>query len=438
MNEVILLGAGASAEAGVPTAYDMTKEILRRFQSNDYLHTHYRVLSFVLGGLLFKRGTKGINPLESGINVEELFNAVHLLGERNSLEASPFVGSWHAMVEELDRIVPAPPSIERICHGILTGTATQIQNAIPAVFPEDTQRTLGALERSLAPTSIAHVGARPQFSRIIQDSVKSFIQSWAANLKSSGPNTAKLRDELRILADQQPKPGLGQVFRATCEHMVRALVEIVWIADASRVAYFRPIVSAAANDRLVIATLNYDNSVEFAASVNSVPCDTGITQWSHSGRFSFAPTGISLLKLHGSIEWREKRGTDSEHLPHAMVEPVSEEVMKESGYKPSVIFGSRNKLTAEGPFLDLLQTFIEALNQSSLLTVIGYSFGDSHINSLIGRWVNGDKARRVRIVVRSGSSLTSGFAKALVELSPRRVELIEALASDGFRQLYGK
>ena len=113
MNEMLLLGAGASVEADVPGAFDMTGKIIEHFRSSPMFKEYSAVVSFVTGGLLFKKGIQGANPLTCGVNVEELFNAVQLLSERNTIEAAPFVGSWHAMVEELDKV--AAPSADRRC-----------------------------------------------------------------------------------------------------------------------------------------------------------------------------------------------------------------------------------------------------------------------------------------------------------------------------------
>lgn len=93
MNEILLLGAGASVEAGVPDAYRMTHELSEYFHSNFGSERQAQVISFVIGGLLFQQGVGGKDPLKEGVNVEELFNAVQLLASRNTLEAAPFVGS---------------------------------------------------------------------------------------------------------------------------------------------------------------------------------------------------------------------------------------------------------------------------------------------------------------------------------------------------------
>ena len=87
---MFLLGAGASMHAGVPVANEMTKKIIESFDTDS---PEYRVLTFVVGGLLFKEGQAGRNPTAGGVNVEDLFNAVQFLAGRHQLEASPFVGS---------------------------------------------------------------------------------------------------------------------------------------------------------------------------------------------------------------------------------------------------------------------------------------------------------------------------------------------------------
>lgn len=121
MKEMLLFGAGASKEAGVPTAYGLTNDIANEFRSQRYLERHSRVVSFVLGGLLFNRGIQGDDPLNSGVNVEEFFNAIQLLADRSTLEAAPFVGSWHSMVEEFDKVQPPAPHADKLQEIIFKG-----------------------------------------------------------------------------------------------------------------------------------------------------------------------------------------------------------------------------------------------------------------------------------------------------------------------------
>jgi hypothetical protein len=55
MKEILLLGAGASVEAEVPAAYKMTERIAEIFRESPQHEIHSRVITFVVGGLLFKK-----------------------------------------------------------------------------------------------------------------------------------------------------------------------------------------------------------------------------------------------------------------------------------------------------------------------------------------------------------------------------------------------
>ena len=149
MREMILLGAGASVTAGVPAAFKMTDQIVQQFQADPLRQPHARVLAFVIGGLLFQAGIRGTNPLQSGVNVEELFNAVQLLAGRHTLEAAPFVGSWHAMVEEFDKIHPFTASTQRLNRILFDGVTKEVLKAFstsPPSFKSD------AVDRALEKT----------------------------------------------------------------------------------------------------------------------------------------------------------------------------------------------------------------------------------------------------------------------------------------------
>ncbi len=83
---------------------------------------------------MFQRGVRGNNPY-GGVDVEELFNAVQLLEGRSNLEAAPFIGSWHPMVAEFDRINPARPSLNRLNRIIYESVTDQILDAFPVMGP---------------------------------------------------------------------------------------------------------------------------------------------------------------------------------------------------------------------------------------------------------------------------------------------------------------
>src|SRR3954453_19164356 len=92
---VLLLGAGASQEAGVPTTYEMTERLVTRVAEVARHRSRIsEALHFVCGVLLADEGARGESPF-AGLDVERVFAAVELLAERESLEAGPFVAAWH-------------------------------------------------------------------------------------------------------------------------------------------------------------------------------------------------------------------------------------------------------------------------------------------------------------------------------------------------------
>ena len=60
MKTMFLLGAGASKKAGVPDGYDMSKKLLFLFSNDPRFQKYHRVLSFIIGGLIYQKAKSGI------------------------------------------------------------------------------------------------------------------------------------------------------------------------------------------------------------------------------------------------------------------------------------------------------------------------------------------------------------------------------------------
>jgi len=331
MTELVILGAGASADADIPTAREMSAAIASHLESRQ--SDIAGVLHFVVGGMLFHLGQTGLNPL-AGIDVEELISAAELLAERQSLQISPFVSAWHPTVEWLDR----PAGLR--------------QRGFPS---HDLARAMGSLKSR-------------DMAKGIEEAIRAGV-----------------------------KPGDGRVYRQLAREMTGALVALVEIADPSKVDYLTPITARAKErGRLVVATLNYDRSIEIIAERTGCAVDTAIDSWA-SGRLSLAAEGIVLLKLHGSVDWVAddvvKNGRPMRNLIVRMRDKESD-----SDYvRPALVFGQRNKLQVEGPFLDLLLAFRGELEGAKHVTVIGYSFRDQHVNHYLAAWLNADVSRTMTV-----------------------------------------
>lgn len=450
-----MLGAGASVEAGVPSAYKMTEEILERFNNRNHygVREYAKVLNFVIGGLLYEAGRRNSNPLTNGVNVEDLFNSVLLLSERNTLEVSPFVGSWDSMIEAFDKITPSPPRSDNLLKLIQLKVEKQVQHALSQTLSTYSSDKIDKaiennfkkrLEAALKKNS-ASMSSSESVGRAVADYVKEVSKKWSDNLKpnSSGSNSEMDRELKQLVTQLEQKPAKGRTFKRTAEQMILMLKDLVWIDDAATVKYLNPILNQVkSGGRVVIATLNYDNGIELISEANSIACNTGIDVWSQKGIFDFSGDGLHLIKLHGSINWSwdENVTTPERPMPHSIIRRVETDAFKTSFERPAVIFGQRNKLTAEGPFLDLLRQFQNELERSTVLTVVGYSLRDLHVNTYISKWLNESIDHKIRIVdpnFENSDVDYIGQLKRLRHSRPNQVEVIEKKTGEAVKELYG-
>jgi len=329
-DSVVLLGAGASAEAGIPTTFAMTQRLVESINKRVQIEPLLSALHFVCGALLAYDAASGKNPF-TGLDVERVFAAVELLAERNVLQVTPFVASWHPAVDALDTTKARVANFDR-----------QLSEAL--ALPDSFNRA-GLL-------------------------IKDLIDS------ETGTNTN------------------GKVYAELAEAMIRELRTLVATTPKAS-DYLRLLVEAGEQPGgLTIATLNYDVSIEGVADSAGMPCSTGIDEWIENGRWRWPDEGVRLLKLHGSIDWVWGVVRQNPAMLPQRELAVTRNPEREQR-QPAVVFGQRGKLRAEGPFLGLLAEFETLLGRAKHLIVIGYSFRDDHVNEVITRWVNENDARRI-------------------------------------------
>lgn len=133
--------------------------------------------------------------------------------------------------------------------------------------------------------------------------------------------------------------------------------------------------------RLKVFTLNYDLCVEDACRSASIDLTTGFrkdTKRWDSSVFQSQNPGINLYKLHGSLSWVLDK-LDNNCPDRSLIETDTGHTDKE----PELILGPGPKLQSDEPFLTLYYEFRKALQSTKLCVVIGYSFGDAHINDAL-------------------------------------------------------
>lgn len=393
---VFLLGAGASREAGVPLARELTARTLETLPEAVGYHQQQlaQALNYVVSAIVAHRGRNGASPQDLP-DIETVVSSVELLRDRDEVELAPFVQSWD-----------------------------------PAV---------GAMDQNRA--------GQARLSKTILDGIGQGLFGGA----SSG-----LTDQLAQFVRAEVGLAPGNTYADLLPALFRVMGELLKVEDSSRLSYLEPLVRlGAASGGLTVATLNYDLTLETTAAKLGVSCSTGVQRWEETGRIEAPEEGLRLLKLHGSIDWTRGGFIGAQHGGPLGISRVTLQTRppKAQDDLPFLIFGRREKLRPEGPFLDLRAEFARRLNSSQCLVVVGYSFADDHVNELVAHWINADSQRFLVVVdpnfpVSWGraqvqdfrSSLLSGlrshlFGKSLVSLESSRLLVIRKGAADALPSL---
>ena len=352
MKKIILLGAGASVDAGIPTAIGMTREMVAQFKLNK-IEKESNALNFVVGGLLFKTGIKNEDPF-NGVNIEEVFAATELLTNRNISEIFPFVGQWHPFIEQLERNKPKL---------------------------SDKLRTF----RDISDERQLH-----KFISKIDDILTEI---------STSPTGDIFRRTNRFL--------LGLLCRLV---WIDDPLKVIYLSPLVKYASKKNVTIATLNYDNTIEVAAGDHGIKVVTGITSW-INTGIFKKPTSGIEFLKLHGSIDWKIE-----IKRRGKDNYFPRFIVTKINKDEIEKlrnawvqSQGFfyhTPGVIFGAGNKLTAKGPFLELFRTFKQRLEACDELIVIGYSFRDDHINELIYSWLNRKKKSKIVIVTRENANFS--------------------------------
>ena len=394
---MFFLGAGASKEAGVLISTEMTKEIYDLINKDGRSQKSSQVIKFILGGLYFLKGSKG-QDIYQGISIEELLNTLDLLSERDNSELNPFIASWHPLLNDIDLGDISDRDIDELVNCFYE----PLQYSIPLNFNSNSFVTANDFSNNLRNAMQFHNNdpLKDQFQKVIRQAI--------------GTKTTKH-------------------FISTKELITKKLVNLIWVRDQNKIQYLNPLIRYASDNRLTIATLNYDNSIEYASSFLEIEVNTGLKDWYKTGRFSFDLNKLNLIKLHGSVDWSlSGPKTDEDHpLKYQEISEISLNKESISKLDPEIIFGGKNKLTAKGPFLSLLDAFKRVLEQVNSVIVIGYSFSDDHINEHFRSWINSNPDNILTVINPFYYQIDNSFVKELNNLGKNRLRIIKEDASIG-------
>lgn len=441
--EVVLLGAGASVDAGVPTSAALTTNLVECVRQQGNVSGAAEALEYVRSALQAHNSRLALETALSGpaayrsdasggassygantVDVETLLRALDQLARRNTLELRPFISSWDPTVQQLDSAPQLTQYARRVWEELENAFALKYKRAARDVRNME-HHELGRAFREIlqsqsrtGPDAVTQYGldrASEGVANYLKASLEIVTSSLSSTHHSLGEDVAHALAEAIAHAVQ---PGDGRLFNDARRELERALVQTVWRPDNAAFDYLRPLVRHAASAQVTIATLNYDNCVELAAKAEGLEVFTGIEGFANSQGIGFDIDGgdVQFLKLHGSANWKRMQGHVGDHPspPQSLVAEATAEELMHASYHPAIIFGQESKLTAERPFFDLFLAFRDALKRASKLTVVGYSFRDEHVNALIRNWFGETNLSRTIEVVDPGwLSMSAPFTHAL-------------------------
>lgn len=401
----VLLGAGASRDAELPLTDEFARRILEAFdaellEAEPYVRSRQQPLVdalHVVYGAMVAHATEQRRSALSAVNVERLVSAIRLLRDRRTHEVAPFVASWRPSIEAVD--------------------------AHPLPVRDNDLREHFSLDHSL-------------------------------RFRIDG-----LANKIADIAKATYAAGDGSTFRTLEDQLLRKICSL--LSHPRDVAYLTPLIDLAREQPggLDITTLNYDLTIETAAARKGVPVDTGLDRWQPGLPLHFdAVDGrINLIKPHGSIDWVRESSSQRNRIEgfplvsHRYRTGADPEALPEWGFasSPLIVIGDREKLETDGPTLALLQAFEETLHRASHLLIVGYSFGDEHVNTVIRNWMNADPRRTLAIVdpgwvterMITGPGIDLSFKEALMftagispTVAPGRIVVIRRGAKEGLQE----
>lgn len=332
---IFLLGAGASAEANIPTSADMVQKIERLIREDEGWREYDQLYYHIKSGIFYAAGLRGYFNESVQFNIETLVNTLYELERNEEHPLYPFIASMNSRLVSL-----AGKDFSRI--------------------REFRRMILSQLKQWMSPDNLSTAAAYYEGFRAIQRDL---------------------------------------------------------------------------NFPLRIFTLNYDRCVERIAR-DDFRVETGFGGFGPDHPWSwerFDDNGsevpqIYLYKLHGSIDWKRDPNTNRLYQVEqtASVEPD----------KMVLIFGREFKVETADPYLFYLYAFRNASYSASLIVLLGYGFGDKHINDLLVQALRLDSDRKLLVVDRKSSdpnqsSKRSEELASLLKVESDRI-VVQAIGAKAF------
>jgi hypothetical protein len=98
---VILLGAGASVDAGIPHSQRMVEEVEKLLVDDNSWEKYKKLYDYIKSSIYYSDGIRGKFENIVNFNIERLVNTLEEVSKKGEHTLYPFVGSWNPTLLEV-------------------------------------------------------------------------------------------------------------------------------------------------------------------------------------------------------------------------------------------------------------------------------------------------------------------------------------------------
>jgi len=98
---IVLLGAGASKDSGIPTSWDMITQIERLIKNNPSWTEFETLYNYIKSAIYYAGGVRGNFESQVPFNIETVVNALTELEKKEEHTIYPFIGNWNIKLVEV-------------------------------------------------------------------------------------------------------------------------------------------------------------------------------------------------------------------------------------------------------------------------------------------------------------------------------------------------
>lgn len=320
------------------------------------------------------------------------------------------------------------PAAARL-HAVLSEELGPLyRNLAEAVFPDgdvDVERLFRVVELIHSVETERRPTERRSYSEQID--VARLVELWIPKLHDYFASQSSVR--------------VGSPSGSVLDNLWSALLSLLWLTPNAKQdpRYLAWMLKSLKGGTVV--TINYDNALEWTATSGAfIPVHGGFAPLDRTRQIPGWPhneDAVRIVKLHGSLEWARNPRTGDVRLvgPEEIIMRRNQRDLVRAE-PPGIIFGAGNKLRADGPYLDL---YVEAkghLARAHRLIVIGYGWGDFHVNELVRRWVaRASEPSLLRISDFDGHQTPPAAERWVRENDYVQLDIVEGSARQGMRAL---